>query len=560
MKVQIFNYQTIMRKIIFTLVALSLLSMTVVAQVPRNLVVVEVGTGTWCQFCPGAAMGCEDLLANGYNVAIVKYHSGDPYANTYSNSRIGYYATESLPTAYFDGLNSVVGGSNTQSLFPQYSTKVTQRMAIMSAFELSLEGTHSCFESFNASITLEKVGTNNSSNLRLHAVVTESHIPENWQGQTEVNSATRLMIPNQSGTAVSFAGGNTQTFDLQFTLDPSWVFEECELVVFLQDQTTKEIFQGAKLALLDFMPEYDYDATVKNLFNLPKASCNGSFTPEVMIRNIGAMAMGNVDIVYQVNNGPQQVYNWTGSLNYLGEEMVALPEITFTGEDDNELIVYTSNPNGNPDQCPDNDTYVISIPESMHTPNTVKLILRTDINPGETTWELTNAAGEIVDSGGPYTTSGQMVQKTFDLSEEACYMFTIHDAGGDGLLNPGFYMLYHGSNTTISQGTAFGSEEAIEFNTADPVGIDEIPAASSVSVYPNPAVDKASIVVNLNEDSEVSYRIFSASGQQMEEGKPATMTSGSHGIMVDVEGWKPGLYIYKVIIGTKTLSGKFTVK
>ena len=40
--------------------------------VPRNLVVVEVATGTWCQYCPGAAMGCHDLLNNGHPVAIIK--------------------------------------------------------------------------------------------------------------------------------------------------------------------------------------------------------------------------------------------------------------------------------------------------------------------------------------------------------------------------------------------------------------------------------------------------------------------------------------------------------
>ena len=48
-------------------------------QVDRDKVVVEIATGTWCQYCPGAAMGAEDLLANGKEVAIVEYHGGDEY-------------------------------------------------------------------------------------------------------------------------------------------------------------------------------------------------------------------------------------------------------------------------------------------------------------------------------------------------------------------------------------------------------------------------------------------------------------------------------------------------
>ncbi len=67
--------------------------------VPRELVVVEIATGTWCGYCPGAAMGAHDLLQNGHAVAIVKNHNGDTFANTYSNARNSYYAITGYPTA-----------------------------------------------------------------------------------------------------------------------------------------------------------------------------------------------------------------------------------------------------------------------------------------------------------------------------------------------------------------------------------------------------------------------------------------------------------------------------
>jgi len=550
-----------MKKQLFTLISVSLITLISVAQqVPRDKVVVEIGTGTWCQYCPGAAMGADDLIANGYQVAIIEYHNGDPYANTYSNARNSYYSVPGFPTAYFDGLNAVVGGSNTQSMFPQYSVKVNQRMAIQSSFTIEVLGTHIGLTDFTAHITLVKVASNFSSNLKLHTVVTESHIEEYWQGMDEVNWVCRLMAPNQSGTSVSFSGGDTQEFDIPFTVNPNWVLDECEVVVFLQDQGTKEIFQATKLPLLDFTPEFEFDATVKNISDVPKMTCSGSFAPEVNIRNIGSATMTSVDITYQVNGEALQTYSWSGSLDYLSEELVTLPAISFTGLDTNQITVYTSNPNGNDDEYPDNDTRTLTIPEAIHTPNTVKLLMRTDANPGETTWELKNSAGTVLYQGGPYSTSGQAVQQTFVLDEEDCFTFVIYDGGGDGFLPPGFYALYYGTSTMISQGTDFGSKEMVEFNTTDVVGVDEKTVDISVSIFPNPMKDKASFAISMEKQAPVSIKIFAVTGQMMMFTDEGIMEAGKHGVVVDGTSWMPGLYLYQVLVGENIFTGKLTVK
>ena len=270
--------------------------------------------------------------------------------------------------------------------------------------------------------------------------------------------------------------------------------------------------------------------------------------------------MTSVDIVYQVNNGATQSFAWAGTLDYLGEEMVTLPAITFTGEDENELVVYTSNPNGNNDECPSNDTKTIVIPDAMHTPNTVKLILRTDANPGETTWKLQNSSGVILYQGGPYATSGQMIKDTFNLIEEDCFTFIINDTGGDGILNPGFYMLYYGSNITISQGTGFGFKEMVDFNTVDLVGIDENKDQTSVVVFPNPLKDKANIAISLENQASVNIKVFAVTGQLMVDSDEGTLDAGQHNIKLDGTSWNQGLYLYQVIAGDKIFTGKLTVK
>jgi len=38
------------------------------------------------------------------------------------------------------------------------------------------------------------------------------------------------------------------------------------------------------------------------------------------------------------------------------------------------------------------------------------------------------------------------------------------------------------------------------------------------------------------------------------------LEAGKHGIMLDWTSWKPGLYLYQVMVGGKIFTGKLTVK
>lgn len=97
-------------------------------------------------------------------------------------------------------------------------------------------------------------------------------------------------------------------------------------------------------------------------------------------------------------------------------------------------------------------------------PSPVVLTLKLDNYPSETTWNLKDANGATVASGGPYSTAGSTVTQTFNLSG-GDYTFTINDAYGDGICcayGSGFYNLKSGSITLVSGG-AFGSSEVTNF-------------------------------------------------------------------------------------------------
>ncbi|MBN1338774.1 MAG: hypothetical protein JXA03_05585, partial [Bacteroidales bacterium] len=178
-------------------------------QVPRDKVVVEIATGTWCTYCPGAAMGADDLVANGHQVAIIENHNGDPFANTASNARNAYYAVSGYPTAKFDGILTKVGGSHTASMYSQYLPLYNQRIAIPSSFTLSINGSNTGLV-YNVTVVAEKVAAYTGTNLVLQLALTESEIAYNWQGQTELNFVNRLMAPTHNGTPLNFTSESSQ--------------------------------------------------------------------------------------------------------------------------------------------------------------------------------------------------------------------------------------------------------------------------------------------------------------------------------------------------------------
>ncbi|HEX7356548.1 MAG TPA: T9SS type A sorting domain-containing protein [Ignavibacteriaceae bacterium] len=221
----------------------------------RGMVILEIGTGTWCQYCPGAAMGAHDLLTNGKDVGVIKYHNGDSFTNTYSNARNTYYGISGFPTAVFDGVQYVVGGSNTVSMYPTYLPIYDVRKAKNSAYSIEIYGQNSGLDySLTLRVTKHANVPASYSNLVLHLALTESEIPFNWQGQTMVHNAERLMIPNELGTPLDFSSGNVIDINLNFSKNAAWVLANCELVSFVQNLDGKEILQGTKIALGNLSP------------------------------------------------------------------------------------------------------------------------------------------------------------------------------------------------------------------------------------------------------------------------------------------------------------------
>lgn len=550
-----------MKKLISTIfVLLIVISSVFSQQIQRDKVLVEIGTGTWCQYCPGAAMGADDLVANGHDVVIIENHNGDDYTNAASNARNSYYSISGYPTALFDGGSPYPGGSNTTSLYPQYLSKYNQKITVPTSFSIDVQGTSSGYVGFDVNVTVEMVDPYVGSDIRLQCAITESDIQENWQGQSHLNFVQRTMLPTYNGTPLDFSAGNTIVQTYSFVIEPDWVAENCEFVVFIQEHGTKEVLNATKVNLMDFLNVNDYDASITQVSNIPEKSCSGSFAPNFILRNNGNEDLTSLTIKYQVNNGSLATYDWTGNLPSLEKETVELPLIDFTPAVENNLKIYSEDPSGNPDEYPSNDTISEMIPEADVVPSLVNLFLRCDNNPEEVTWKLFDSDGGVVYEGGPYSTSGQTITEEFELDDLSCYQFFVYDAGGDGMNSPGFFSLYYGSSISILQGmNDYGADLGTDFSTDNNTGIDDVINNAEVEVYPNPFSHFTNIAFVTNEVSNVTVNMYNVVGELVYQSDKGVLSSGKQLVKIDGENLENGIYIIKLLVNEHVITRKVTV-
>ena len=245
----------------------------------RHKVLLEIATGTWCTYCPGSAMGADDMIENGHDVAVIEYHNGDDYATAASDERNIYYEVNGFPTSTFDGIDGFAGGNASESIYEAYVPYYEARIDVKALFDLTLDVQQTGGSNmFDVEINAEQLWDYSSSDLVLHLVLTESHIPENWLGMTEVNFVCREMYPNQFGQDLGLENyGDTESHSYEIEVSEDYVIENCELVAFIQDNTTKEILNAVSVDLGQVVGIDERDAVATHVFPNP---ASGQFTVE----------------------------------------------------------------------------------------------------------------------------------------------------------------------------------------------------------------------------------------------------------------------------------------
>ncbi|MFH1320191.1 MAG: gliding motility-associated C-terminal domain-containing protein [Bacteroidota bacterium] len=131
--------------------------------------------------------------------------------------------------------------------------------------------------------------------------------------------------------------------------------------IYTQGQTTRmrAIFNsgGSREPLLSSLgctPLTSLDAGISQIVSPSGTFCADSIFPVVTLKNFGSTTLTSVDIRYQLDGGPVNTYNWTGSLSSGATQDINLPPSPIAAGA-HTYDSYTTNPNGGSDQNSSND-------------------------------------------------------------------------------------------------------------------------------------------------------------------------------------------------------------
>ncbi len=470
------------RKFTLLVILCALFAFQGFAQSPK-MVMIEEGTQASCGPCATQNPDFDALLdANEDKVIVLKYQTSWPGFDQMNldnpdevQDRVDYYAIQGVPTGIING-SYIPNDCDFYDGAPACLSQADIDAAYTSAaaFDLNL---NAGFENGILSVT-GKLTANEavSGDFRLRIALAErtieyADVPGGTNGETEFHHVLKKFITGSLGTDLEDSWEAGDEYNINETLDLAGIniynYSTMEVVAFIQDDNTGDVFQAAKDADVTITVASANNATAFRVGGLPVGVCAGEQTiePVFTLQNGGNETLTSVDVVYSVNGGSPETYAWTGSLGTLEREDITLPAYTFTATSTNTLSITVQNPNGMMDEDSSDDTFEADVPLAAQTSNNIVILELVPDNYGaETTWELRNEAGDVLFSGGPYENgNSDPIVVEMLLTDDGCYDFEIFDSFGDGIccgFGEGSYTLSDGDGALLLAGGEFTSSES----------------------------------------------------------------------------------------------------
>lgn len=159
------------------------------------------------------------------------------------DSRISYYNVFYAPTTVIDGVSKPISTDSTS-----VKAAIDTRLAVAPRFDVNVNANLEGDYIINVDVKFVDTTGIDLNNIMINAVVTETDIEfeqaPGSNGETKFFDVTRLMLPSTEGASIrQLINQGELSFQFTDALLSSWNLENINTVVFIQDQSSKEIFQ-----------------------------------------------------------------------------------------------------------------------------------------------------------------------------------------------------------------------------------------------------------------------------------------------------------------------------
>lgn len=184
------------------------------------------------------------------SLAIIAWHTGDEFEFMGSTNRTNYWGVTGFPTVWFDGYMSVVGGYQPSS-YPYYVPVMEERVPYPSNFAVDMVISNTEAMDYNVDVTFEIMNGNSTENLAGFIVLTETDVIS--PGNEDQAWVARSVYPEDgtTGFPLDFSATTTQSMSTTITIEDGYIHENCEVIAFIQNMDTKEVYQGNSLMATD---------------------------------------------------------------------------------------------------------------------------------------------------------------------------------------------------------------------------------------------------------------------------------------------------------------------
>jgi hypothetical protein len=210
--------------------------------------------------CPPCAASTPKVLqyvdSNPSSVVAISYHTSFPYNDSMyhenpvqSDARVALYGIPSVPYSVLDG-NYYSGSSS--SFLNVMSSKIKDRKAIAGRYDIQVLKNRLENQVLDVHIAFNSTGSNTGDSLRAFVVVIERTVTKSsYAASPGKNSETyysyvmRRMLPSEEGAQLTRRHtGGSDTLAVSWPLKHIKSVAEVEVVAFVQNMTTREVYQA----------------------------------------------------------------------------------------------------------------------------------------------------------------------------------------------------------------------------------------------------------------------------------------------------------------------------